>query len=184
MMIDANGFAQGAVLIPSPFFDERPEGVLPKLVVIHCISLPRGQYLNGNVKALFTGTIDTSADPSFASLEGLHVSSHFFIDREGTLFQFVSTKSRAWHAGVSFFKGKTGCNDFSIGIELEGVDDDVFTSEQYARLHELLEAIRNAHDSVRYVTGHSDIAPGRKTDPGTGFDWGRVALSGLEICRN
>lgn len=117
------------------------------------------------------GTIDLSFHPSFASLKGLHVSSHFFIDRRGMLTQFVSTEKRAWHAGVSEFRGRTKCNEFSIGIEVEGSDFVRFEAKQYRRLAQLLSALTECYPSLRFVTGHSDIAPGRKTDPGCFFNW-------------
>jgi len=177
------GVLDEAVFVESPFCDDRPEGQVPELVVIHAISLPRGQYLNGNVRKLFTGAIDPLAHPSFASLEGLRVSSHFFIDREGKLFQFVPTNRRAWHAGVSFYGRRTRVNDFSIGIELEGTDTEPFEEVQYATLEGLVAKLRDLHPSLAVVTGHEDVAPGRKTDPGLGFDWERVRNLGLRLWR-
>ena len=172
-ILNTNGWLQGldCRICPSPFFDERESTRAPELVVIHNISLPAGRFLTGCVESLFIGTIDLSFHPSFASLKGLHVSSHFFIDRRGMLTQFVSTEKRAWHAGVSEFRGRTKCNEFSIGIEVEGSDFVRFEAKQYRRLAQLLSALTECYPSLRFVTGHSDIAPGRKTDPGCFFNW-------------
>lgn len=153
----------------SPYFDERSGSKPISLVVIHNISLPSGCFGTGYVQALFDGTIDTAAHPSFSSLQGLEVSSHFFIDRKGEIWQFVSTQKRAWHAGKSSFMGHERCNDFSIGIELEGTDFQPFQENQYVSLRALLKAITERYPQVEFVTGHSDIAPGRKTDPGCYF---------------
>lgn len=153
----------------SPHFDERM-GELPlSLVVIHNISLPAGEFGTGYVQSLFDATIDTSAHPTFESLKGLEVSSHFFIDRKGEIWQFVETEKRAWHAGKSIFMGHERCNDFSIGIEMEGSDFVPFEPIQYDALQSLLVAIVHRYPTVRFITGHSDIAPGRKTDPGPYF---------------
>ena len=176
MNIDRLGFisGEGTRWHASPFFDERSPGCVPELIVIHNISLPARQFGTGCVQGLFDGTLDCSLHPTFDSLKGLEVSTHFFIDRSGGVTQFVNTDKRAWHAGVSSFLGRTRCNDFSIGIEVEGSDYDAFEPVQYEVLARLIAAIATRYDSVKAVTGHSDIAPGRKTDPGPFFDWNRL----------
>lgn len=158
--------------LQSPFYNKRPDDAVIRLLVIHNISLPKGQYGLPYIQQLFSGCLDCSAHPSFVDLQGLEVSSHFLIDRLGKITQFVSTDDRAWHAGVSCFKGEENCNDFSIGIELEGCDEEAYTPAQYHSL------VRLSQDLMRYypigldhIVGHSDIAPGRKTDPGPHFDW-------------
>jgi len=171
--IRSDGWAREARKIPSPHYDARPRSAPIDLLVIHCISLPRGQYGGSAIIDLFMHTLDISQDPSFADLQGVEVSSHFLIRRDGELIQFVSCLDRAWHAGVSRWRGRERCNDFSIGVELEGVDDRPFTHEQYAVLRALQKALE-ARYPLRAIAAHSDIAPGRKTDPGTGFDWSHV----------
>lgn len=177
---------QSAVCWGSPHADDRPKGAEVSLLVLHCISLPRGHYGGTAVRDLFLGQLDCSADPSFTELEGLKVSSHFFIDRAGIIHQFVSVYRRAWHAGASAFMGQSGCNDFSVGIELEGVDDAAFTDAQQSQCLRLSLALAQALPGLIWMAGHSDIAPGRKTDPGTGWDWERFQLevdSGLSVAR-
>lgn len=176
MKIDQLGFlsGEGTRWHASPFFDQRSEGCVPELVVVHNISLPARQFGTGCVEGLFDGTLDCSLHPSFDSLKGLEVSSHFFIDRKGQVTQFVNTEKRAWHAGVSSFMGRTRCNDFSIGIEVEGSDFDPFEPVQYEALAHLIAAIVERYETVRFVTGHQDIASGRKTDPGPFFDWAHL----------
>ncbi len=164
---------EGAEILPSDHFDERPEGAAPYLTVLHNITLPPGRFLTGCVEAFFTDRLDYSLDPSLESLRGIRVSSHFFIRRTGAVVQFVSTEKRAWHAGVSTFEGVSRCNDFSVGIEIEGTDFAPFDERQYRVLPMLLAAI-GARYPVRAVVAHSDIAPGRKTDPGPYFDWRRL----------
>lgn len=173
MRIDEEGFLSGeAVLLRySPFFDDRPERMLPELIIIHNISLPAGCFGTGYPQALFEGTLDTRVHPTFDSLRGLKVSSHFLITRNGQIEQFVSTQKRAWHAGVSNFQGRNRCNDFSVGIELEGSDFVAFEPIQYERLAQLLEALHQRYEGIRAITGHQDVAPERKTDPGPFFDW-------------
>ena len=173
MKIDHLGFihGEGVRWHASPFFDERSVGCVPDLIVVHNISLPARQFGTGCVQGLFDGTLDCSQHPTFDSLKGLEVSTHFFIDRQGGVTQFVNTQKRAWHAGVSNFMGRSRCNDFSIGIEVEGSDFDPFESIQYETLARLIAAIAERYETVTCVTGHSDIAPGRKTDPGPFFDW-------------
>ena len=159
----------------SPFCNERPKGCeLPSLLVVHNISLPRAAFATPYVHDLFMGMLDTQVHPSFISLKGLEVSSHFVIYRTGVIHQYVATTQRAWHAGLSAFRGRQGCNDFSIGIELEGCDELPFTWRQYARLATLTTVLM-AHYPITMdsIVGHSDIAPGRKTDPGPCFDWPR-----------
>lgn len=151
------------------------------LVVLHSISLPAGQYGGHAVRDLFTGRFDADAHPDFEALRGLRVSAHFFVRRDGELQQFVSCAKRAWHAGVSRWDGRERCNDFSIGIELEGLEDHVFETAQYEALDRLLKAIA-ARWPVRAVQGHEHVAPGRKRDPGRGFDWVKAARS-LPACR-
>jgi AmpD protein len=171
--IDAEGLLSGARHIPSPNFDERTPGLSIELVVIHNISLPPGEYGGNGVVELFTNCLDPEQHPYYREIYQLRVSSHFFIRRDGELIQFVSCLKRAWHAGASQWQGRERCNDFSIGIELEGDDHSPFEEAQYLVLAPLLEALRSAYP-INEITGHSDIAPGRKTDPGPFFDWGRV----------
>jgi len=142
------------------------------LLVIHNISLPPGEFGGDAVIQLFANSLDTKAHPYYAQLEGLKVSAHFFIRRNGEIIQFVPCSKRAWHAGASQWRGRERCNDFSVGIELEGTDAEVFTSKQYASLARLTRRLRRAYP-IREIVGHSDIAPERKTDPGTNFDWPR-----------
>ena len=159
-------------LRPSPNFNERPPGTAVSLLVVHNITLPPGQFGTPYITDLFLNQLDISADPWFVNVEGLKVSAHFVIDRLGHITQFVSCDERAWHAGASSFEGREQCNDFSIGIELEGTDDLPFEDAQYERLAALTQCLR-ARYPLTAATGHSDIAPGRKTDPGLFFDWSR-----------
>ncbi len=159
----------------SPNFDERPQGTEVDVLVIHAISLPPQCYGGYYVEKLFTNCLDPRDHPYFEDIHTLKVSSHFFIDRVGFIIQFVPTTHRAWHAGVSRIGNRKGVNDFSIGIELEGCDDDGFEDLQYVSLSQLTRCLRAAYPSIipSHIVGHSDIAPGRKTDPGPGFDWQR-----------
>lgn len=159
---------------PSPNFDPRPEGGEVNLVVVHNISLPPEQFGGPGVRQLFTNTLDPAEHPYYAEIAGLRVSAHFFIRRDGRLIQFVSVGARAWHAGLSCWDGRERCNDFSVGVELEGSDHQPFEDAQYARLNGLLEALKGIF-TISAVVGHSDIAPGRKTDPGPHFDWSRLS---------
>jgi N-acetyl-anhydromuramoyl-L-alanine amidase len=168
--IDADGWCKTALRRPSPNFDDRPETAQVNLLVIHNISLPPGQFGGGFIADLFQNRLDHDADPYFDQLRGLRVSAHFLIRRDGATVQFVSTEDRAWHAGVSSFEGLDRCNDFSIGIELEGTDYVPFSLSQYAVLSELTVVLQHRYP-LRYVVGHQHIAPGRKTDPGLFFDW-------------
>lgn len=172
--IDEFGIASKAQQIASPNQDVRPENSRIELVVIHNISLPPQQYGGDGVIALFTNKLDPQAHPYYAEIHALKVSSHFFIRRDGSLIQFVPCSQRAWHAGASSWQGRERCNDFSVGIELEGSDFDAFAAPQYGTLNSLLAALRAAYP-ITDVVGHSDIAPGRKTDPGPYFDWSQVA---------
>lgn len=178
--LDSRGWCPQAVCLPSPNFDSRPPGMPVELIVIHYISLPPGEYGGSYIADFFLNRLDGDAHPYFDALRGLRVSSHFLVRRDGRLFQFVSTADRAWHAGVSRFRGRERCNDFSIGIELEGCDREAFTAAQYDTLA-ALTALLASHYPVSAVTGHQHVAPERKTDPGPFFDWMRYekAVSAL-----
>jgi AmpD protein len=165
-----DGWLAQAQRYDSPYFDARPDPADIALLVIHNISLPCGRFGGPHVSDLFTGRIDYNADPSFAALRGLKVSSHFFIRRDGRVIQYVSANDRAWHAGASRFCGREKCNDFAIGVELEGSDFVAFAAAQYAALAALTSTLQQ-HYPLRAVRGHEHIAPGRKTDPGPFFDW-------------
>lgn len=171
-----SGLIREARQVSSPNCDERPASCQPELIIVHGISLPPGEYGGDSIDRLFTNALDPAAHPYFAELSGLKVSSHLLIRRDGELVQYVSLLKRAWHAGESCHAGRECCNDFSIGIELEGTDDTPYTDEQYAMLNGTLAALRESFDSLAKasVVGHSDVAPGRKTDPGPAFDWERV----------
>ncbi len=170
-----SGRVQDACFIPSPNFDERPDRLDVSVLVIHAISLPPGCYHNQYVEDLFTNCLDPGAHPYFEHIAELAVSAHFYIERKGRLIQFVPTHHRAWHAGLSVFRGRPRVNDFSIGIELEGSDRDEFESAQYLSLARLTRCLLSAYPKITpdHIIGHSDIAPGRKTDPGPRFDWNR-----------
>jgi AmpD protein len=170
-----DGWWCGAARRESPNQGPRPEGTEISLAIVHSISLPPGQYGGDEVERLFTNRLDWDAHPYFRKIRGLTVSSHFFIRRGGPALQFVSCDERAWHAGQSAWQGRENCNDFSIGIELEGLEGETFEAPQYDTLARLLRAIA-ARYPLRHVVGHEDVAPGRKIDPGPGFDW--VALQG------
>jgi len=159
-----------ATRIVSPNQDARPAGAKITLIVVHGISLPPGKFGGDDVARLFTNTLDPYADPYFSGIVHLRVSSHFFIRRDGRLVQFVPCRRRAWHAGVSSWRGRASCNDFSVGIELEGTDDLAYTAAQYRMLSRVARDLRERYP-IRDMVGHSDIAPGRKTDPGAAFDW-------------
>ncbi|WP_417763681.1 1,6-anhydro-N-acetylmuramyl-L-alanine amidase AmpD [Shewanella sp.] len=163
---------------PSPHFNQRSADEV-SLLVIHNISLPAGQFGLPYIEALFCGTLDCQADASFAELEGLAVSAHFLIKRTGEVLQFVSCDERAWHAGVSNFQGRSNCNDFAVGIELEGTDTSGYTDIQYTQLTALTKALQQQYPLItqQRIVGHSDIAPVRKTDPGEGFDWQRYSAA-------
>lgn len=163
-------------LSPSPNFNERPLAEDICLLVIHNISLPPGQFGTPFIRDLFLNQLDLNADPWFACLEGLKVSAHFLIDRKGHITQFVSANARAWHAGVSSFQERTQCNDFSIGIELEGTDTEPYTEAQYRVLQQLTRCLSDRY-RLKAIRGHHHIAPERKTDPGESFDWVRFKQS-------
>lgn len=170
---DASGWLSAARAVPSPNFDARPAGARVELLVVHHISLPAGRFSGDAIERLFTNRLDPSSHPSFAALRPLRVSAHFLVRRRGELLQFVDTDARAWHAGVSRFFERERCNDFSIGVELEGDESHRFTEAQYRRLRFLFAVLRERHP-LRWLAGHSDIAPERKRDPGAHFDWQRV----------
>ena len=172
IVIGPDGLASGVPFIPSPNCDERPADTRIELLVIHAISLPPGQFGGPAIAALFTNRLDPTAHPYYAGLKDLHVSAHFLVRRDGALTQFVPCGRRAWHAGASTWRGRSRCNDFSIGIELEGTDDVAFEPVQYTALASVTRALQ-ARYPVDDIAGHSAIAPGRKTDPGPHFDWAR-----------
>lgn len=177
MSLDAAGWLAAARRIESPNQDARPEGMAVELVVVHNISLPPGQFGGDGIIELFENRLDPAAHPFYATIQGLRVSAHFLIRRDGELIQFVPCGRRAWHAGLSSWQGRERCNDFSVGIELEGTDELPFTDAQYDRLDGLLSGLYQ-HYPIANVTGHANIAPGRKTDPGPCFDWERVRQPG------
>ncbi|MEI7515526.1 MAG: 1,6-anhydro-N-acetylmuramyl-L-alanine amidase AmpD [Betaproteobacteria bacterium] len=169
------GWYAPALALPSPNFGHRPVGVQVDLVVVHSISLPPGVYGGPEVLALFANQLDWDAHPYFQTIRGLQVSAHFFIRRDGQLLQFVSCNDRAWHAGASSYRGRDNCNDDSIGVELEGLEGDAFEAVQYRALAALIAAISTQYP-LAHVAGHEHIAPGRKNDPGPGFDWTHLRL--------
>lgn len=172
-MPDDSGWLPGCEWNPSPNADDRPGEELPSLVVLHAISLPPAHYGGSGILDFFLSRLDSGAHPYFASIARLRVSAHFLIRRDGQTIQFVNCRQRAWHAGVSQWRGRPRCNDYSIGIELEGSDEDEFAEAQYLALDSLLPKLAIAYPLTE-VVGHADIAPGRKTDPGPRFDWIRI----------
>ena len=176
MKLDATGWVSGMRRIASPNCDARPHGTAIELLVIHNISLPPGEFSGEAVAQLFTNTLNTEAHPYYAQLQGVKVSAHFLIRRNGEIVQFVPCSKRAWHAGASLWQGRSGCNDFSIGVELEGSDHVPFSDQQYIALGRLTRLLKRAYP-IRALAGHTDIAPGRKTDPGPHFDWPRYFAS-------
>ncbi|TBU99293.1 1,6-anhydro-N-acetylmuramyl-L-alanine amidase AmpD [Stutzerimonas kirkiae] len=176
----ASGWFNGIRHCPSPNFNQRQAGEI-SLLVIHNISLPPGCFGTGKVQAFFQNCLPTQEHPFYATIIDLRVSAHFLIERDGVVTQFVSCLERAWHAGVSCFDGREACNDFSIGIELEGTDDEPFSEAQYRALIELAKTLQRHYPAItaERVCGHSDIAPGRKTDPGPAFDWQRLERAGV-----
>lgn len=172
------GFANLAKQIASPNFDARQSDQID-MVVIHNISLPPNIYAGPGVVQLFTNTLNPDEHPYYATIFTAKVSSHFFIRRDGELIQFVSCLQRAWHAGVSHWQSRERCNDFSVGIELEGSDDEAFEAPQYQTLNTLLTALKKTYP-IQHIVGHSDIAPGRKTDPGPYFDWDKIVRHNIE----
>ncbi|AOV97813.1 N-acetyl-anhydromuranmyl-L-alanine amidase [Edwardsiella hoshinae] len=182
-----NGWLRGVRRVVSPHCDMRPQGELPSLLVIHNISLPPGEFGGPYIDRLFSGTLAAADHPFFAELQGLRVSAHCLIRRDGQIVQYVPFDARAWHAGVSRYQGRERCNDFSVGIELEGTDSLPYTPQQYQALAEVSATLMHYYPiSPARVTGHSDIAPGRKSDPGAAFCWQtfhrqlRMALAAIE----
>ncbi|MBI3140273.1 MAG: 1,6-anhydro-N-acetylmuramyl-L-alanine amidase AmpD [Rhodocyclales bacterium] len=171
--LDADSWLPGARRVPSPNCDERPEGAQVGLIVVHAISLPPGEFGGDAIERLFTNRLDPGAHPYYREIHLLRVSAHFLIRRDGEPVQFVPCRLRAWHAGASSWRGRECCNDFSVGIELEGCDDQPFEPAQYQALARLVGALRRAYP-IEDIVGHADIAPGRKTDPGPCFDWARL----------
>ncbi|MDF2691516.1 MAG: N-acetylmuramyl-L-alanine amidase, negative regulator of AmpC, AmpD [Gammaproteobacteria bacterium] len=173
LTLNAKGWVEGLRHCPSPFYNERPANALINLLVIHNISLPPGEFGGHEIEDFFQGKLEHSKHPYFESIKELKVSAHFVIKRSGEIVQFVSVFDRAWHAGKSSFQGKENCNDYSIGIELEGTDDIAFSEQQYQALAKLSHLIMQNFPGITLhrIAGHSDIAPGRKTDPGPCFDW-------------
>ena len=171
-----DGWYSFARRLESPNFGARPTSAQPELIVIHSISLPPGDYDTGQVQHLFTNQLDWDAHDYFRSIRGLQVSAHFFIARDGQLWQFVSCNDRAWHAGESSYRGKDNCNNHSVGIELEGLEGLFFEQAQYETLSSLSAALLQAYP-ISHVAGHEHIAPGRKHDPGAGFDWSLLRRS-------
>ena len=177
MKVDVTtGWLPEACQVPSPNCDNRPPGVVVDLIVVHGISLPPGEFGGPWINALFTNTLEPAVHPYFREIQRLQVSSHLLIRRRGELVQYVPLQKRAWHAGQSRFADRKRCNDFSIGIELEGTDTLPYTASQYQRLAETIAALLVAYPAItpERITGHCDIAPGRKTDPGPAFDWPRL----------
>lgn len=176
------GWWSGARHRPSPNYGERPPGMQPTLVIVHSISLPPGVLRGDAVERLFLNSLDAGRHASFEGLRGLQVSAHFFVRRGGEVMQFVATHQRAWHAGASSWRGRDNCNDWSIGIELEGLEGRPFAAAQYRALRRLLRAILTRHP-IDEVVGHEHVAPGRKHDPGAHFDWARLAraVGGLQL---
>ena len=183
VIVNADGWLAGARRAPSPNQDARTHPDDISLVVVHGISLPPGEFGNGAVEALFCNRLDCATDPRLADLEGLRVSAHVLIDRAGKVAQFVPFSRRAWHAGASSHRGRAGCNDFAIGIELEGTDAVPYADAQYAALGQVLRALlaRYPRIDLQAIVGHSEVAPGRKTDPGPCFDWRRVLAQTLAM---
>jgi AmpD protein len=173
LALNERGFANLARQVRSPNHDARPAGAAVSLLVVHGISLPPGEYGGDGIMRLFTNRLDPRAHPYYAAIAAMKVSAHFLIRRDGELVQFVGCFERAWHAGTSTWKGRERCNDFSIGIELEGADDVAYAAAQYTMLARLIRVLRRTFP-VDDIVGHAEIAPGRKTDPGPAFDWARL----------
>jgi AmpD protein len=171
----ATGLLSGVRQVLSPHFDARPAGTLAELLVVHGISLPPGEFGGPWIDRLFTGTLPPEAHPYFRELAAARLSAHALVRRDGAIVQYVPFGERAWHAGASQYRGRSSCNDFSVGVELEGTDDTPYTEAQYQQLAALAAALLAAYASLsaEHIVGHSDIAPGRKTDPGATFDWPR-----------
>ncbi len=170
-----DGWLQDVIICPSPNINERPASAEISLLVVHNISLPPGEFGGGHVQAFFQNTLDSNAHPYFATIANLQVSAHLFIERDGTITQFAPFSARAWHAGASSFDGVSNCNDYSIGVELEGTDELPYTDAQYRVLEKVTRQLMLTYPKLtpERITGHEHIAPGRKTDPGPAFDWPR-----------
>ena len=178
--LDADGVLAGVTQVPTPNCDERPADAPISLLVVHSISLPPGQFGGDAIVRFFTNSLDFSAHPYFQTLKDLRVSAHFLIRRDGEVLQFAPCKRRAWHAGLSTWRGRECCNDFSLGVELEGADDLAFAERQYLRLAQLAALLCTRYPLLDIV-GHADISPGRKTDPGPSFDWAHYRESFTRI---
>jgi N-acetyl-anhydromuramoyl-L-alanine amidase len=174
MKINSKHLLSAARYLPSSHYDERPQNTIIDMIVVHGISLPPGKFGGGFIEKFFCGELDFSLHPYFDTIKELQVSSHLLIDRQGLITQFIPFSKRARHAGQSYFQGRTQCNDFSIGIELEGMDDVPYEKAQYEQLARIISALMHFYPAItrERIVGHSDIAPGRKTDPGPCFDWG------------
>lgn len=169
------GLLEDCIQCPSPNKDPRPENTAIDLIVVHSISLPPGEYGNDSIEQFFQNQLDKNQHPYFEEIHEMQVSSHLLIKRTGEVVQFVPFHERAWHAGQSNYQGRERCNDFSIGIELEGTDTDTFEDVQYTQLVRIISALQLTYPDISdNITGHSDISPGRKLDPGSGFDWGKL----------
>ena len=170
------GWLESASPLSSPNFDERPRDGVISLIVIHCISLPPAEFGNDYISQFFTNCLNPDEHPYFETIKDLHVSSHLLIQRDGTTIQYVPFHKRAWHAGTSCYAGKNQCNDFSVGIELEGTEETCYADEQYVRLADAVLSLVDNYPTLsrERIVGHSDIAPERKTDPGDSFDWERL----------
>jgi AmpD protein len=179
MTLRPDGWLEAARRVASPNRDERPQGSEITLLLVHAISLPPGEYGGDAIERLFTNRLEPGAHPYFQEIFSLEVSSHFLIRRDGEVVQFVPVHERAWHAGASSWRGRARCNDFSIGVELEGSEEEAFAAVQYSTLIDLVRALR-ASLPLRDIAAHSEVAPGRKRDPGPHFDWARV-LSALAL---
>lgn len=172
--VNKQGIVSSATQIASPNHDDRPDACLVDMIVIHNISLPPLEYGGKGIVELFTNQLNPNEHPYYAEIHTAKVSAHFLVRRDGELIQFVPCDKRAWHAGVSYWEGRERCNDVSIGIELEGCDVEAFEAPQYETLRTLLSSLKEAYP-IQHIVGHSDIAPGRKTDPGPFFDWEKIA---------
>jgi AmpD protein len=182
-----NGWIAGVRCLASPNFDKRPLSCEPSLIVVHCISLPPGEFGGNGINQLFTNKLSANEHPYFKEIQHLKVSSHVLIRRNGEIIQYVSFLDRAWHAGKSIYEGQESCNDFSIGIELEGTEEIAYTQEQYGQLSRVIKILLKSYPALSSgrIAGHSDIAPGRKTDPGPSFDWNQLlpTISQAEVKR-
>lgn len=175
MLKITSGWIEGVRQVPVRRFGKRPPGSIISLIVVHCISLPPKQFGGPYIDDIFTGTLDPDVHPYFKEVAPLEVSTHLFINRHGRITQYVSFLDRAWHAGRSEYNGHKECNDYSIGIELEGTDDTAYTIEQYQTLKEVIASLQSAYKDIKNnIAGHNEVAPGRKTDPGVCFDWSQI----------